>query len=115
VSRSFCHWLRAAEHRTSAVVDDPPIEQALIQVKLKSTEGMLRYPSMLNEQFDTFSHLIESADTAPTQAMLAVFAGLDERLAAELSKWRSVTETDIPALNAQAVSEKVGPVVVRAE
>jgi photosystem II stability/assembly factor-like uncharacterized protein len=92
-----------------------PIEQALIQVKLKSSEGMLRYPSMLNEQFDTFSHLIESADTAPTQSMLDVFAGLDKRLAAELAKWRAVTETDIPALNAQVASGQVPPVVVRAE
>ena len=27
-----------------------PIEQQLTQVKLKSSEGMLRYPVMLNEQ-----------------------------------------------------------------
>jgi photosystem II stability/assembly factor-like uncharacterized protein len=92
-----------------------PIEQALIQVKLKSTEGTLRYPSMLNEQFDSFSHVIENADTAPTQPMLDVFARLDQRLGVELGRWRAVTETDIPALAAQAASENVPPVVVRME
>ena len=114
--------LEAGDHGKSllATVDQlektmASIEQALIQVKLKSTEGNLRYPSMLNEQFDTFSHLIENADAAPTQSMLDVFAGLDKRLGAELARWRVVAETDIAALNAQAASENVPPVVVRVE
>ncbi|HYM61703.1 MAG TPA: glycosyl hydrolase [Thermoanaerobaculia bacterium] len=90
-----------------------PIEQELTQVKLKSSEGTLRYPSMLNEQFDTFIHMIENADTAPTQPMLDVYDGLQKRLAAQLAKWKAITATDLPALDAMARKENVPLVIVR--
>jgi hypothetical protein len=78
--------------------DMAPVEAQLTQVKLKSSEGTLRYPVMLNEQFDTFRALIENADAAPTQSMLDVFAGLDQRLNAALSQWNALLKTEAPAL-----------------
>src|SRR5262249_38385007 len=78
--------------------DMAPVEAQLTQVKLKSSEGMLRYPVMLNEQFDTFRAMIENADAAPTQPMLDVFADLDKRLNAALAQWSTLLKSEGPAL-----------------
>jgi photosystem II stability/assembly factor-like uncharacterized protein len=84
-----------------------PIEAQLIQVKMKSSEGNLRYPNMLNEQFDTFRATIESADAAPTQQHYAVFEGLRHRLDEQLQKWKHLIDTALPALNDQMRQEGV--------
>jgi len=76
-----------------------PIEAQLIQVKMKSSEGNLRYPNMLNEQFDTFRQSVESADAAPTQQQLAVYEKFRRRLDAELDKWKALLEKGLPELN----------------
>jgi hypothetical protein len=52
------------------------IEQKLIQVNMKGSEGNLAFPNMLNERFDTFSHAIEFGDTEPTKPQLDVFQTL---------------------------------------
>ena len=76
-----------------------PIEQELIQVKMKSSEGNLRYPNMLNEQFDTLSHTVDGADGAPTEPELTVYQGLNARLQKQLQLWQAVMNEDVPALN----------------
>ncbi len=48
-----------------------PVEAALIQVKMKSSEGNLRYPNELNEQYASFNDLIQGVDGAPTRAAVA--------------------------------------------
>jgi photosystem II stability/assembly factor-like uncharacterized protein len=76
-----------------------PIEAELIQVKMKSSEGNLRYPSKLNEQFDTFRATIDSADAAPNQQQLAVFEKLRNRTDEQLAKWQHIVDSEVPALN----------------
>ena len=44
-------------------------------------------------------NVTDSADTAPTAAEEAVFTELDQRLEAQLAKWRDVLAKDVPALN----------------
>ncbi len=61
----------AMEHKMSDV------EQKLIQVNMKGSEGTLAFPSMLNEAFDTFSRLIDSRDREPTKPQMDVFALLE--------------------------------------
>jgi hypothetical protein len=74
------------------------IEEKLIQVKMKSSEGNLVYPNQLNEEFYTFSHVIE-ADAAPTEPQLAVFAMLDKRLNEQLQSWAQLKQQDVPKIN----------------
>ena len=81
-----------------------PVEATLTQVKLKSSEGTLRYPVMLNEQFDTFRAMIENADAAPTQSMLDVYASLNSRLSAALTQWNALLKNEVPALDAADVA-----------
>jgi hypothetical protein len=92
-----------------------PVEATLTQVKLKSSEGTLRYPVMLNEQLDTFRMMIENADTAPTQSMLDVYASLENRLNAALAQWNALLKNEVPALDEAAKKENLPLIVVKTE
>jgi hypothetical protein len=74
------------------------VEQKLIQVSMKSSEGNLVYPNQLNEEFYTFSRTIE-ADAAPTQPQEEVFKLLDSRLEEQLKAWAQIKTTDVPRIN----------------
>ena len=76
-----------------------PVEEKLIQVKMKSSEGNLRYPNMLNEQYASFNDLIQGVDGAPTVQQALVFEELHGRLEAQLSSWRQIEGAEVPALN----------------
>jgi hypothetical protein len=75
-----------------------PIEGRLLQVKMAASEDNLRYPNMLNEQYDTFSATLDSEDFSPTESQRQVYAYLHGQLADELAKWRAVAGTELPAL-----------------
>jgi len=75
------------------------IEEQLVQVNSKSSEDQANYPTMLNSKLGHLQSLVDSADTAPTVAESAVFSDLDQRLEAQLTKWREVLTKDLPALN----------------
>src|SRR5262249_38683478 len=75
------------------------IEQKLIQVNMKSSEGNLAFPSMLNERLDTFSHTIENGDTQPTQGQLNVFQMLNSQLNEQLKKWAQLKAEDVPRVS----------------
>ena len=72
-----------------------------MQVKMKSSEGNLRYPNMLNEQYATFNDIVQSVDGVSTTQQLLVFDELHGRLTTQLNAWQEVTRTEIPALNEQ--------------
>jgi hypothetical protein len=75
------------------------IEEELIQVNGKSTEDFANYPTKLESKLAYLQNVTDSADTAPTAAEQAVFGELDQRLEAQLAKWRDVLAKDVPALN----------------
>jgi hypothetical protein len=77
-----------------------PIEARLVQVKMAASEDNLRYPNMLNEQYDTFSATLDSEDFGPTESQRQVYAYLHGELTAELSKWRALSDSDLPAFQA---------------
>jgi hypothetical protein len=75
------------------------VEEQLIQVKLKSTEGNLRYPNMLNEELATFAAFIDVADNAPTTQQQDVYKYLSQKTDEEVVKWEQIRNRDVPALN----------------
>jgi hypothetical protein len=83
----------ALEHKVSDV------EQQLIQVNMKGSEANLAFPSMLNEQFDNFSRLIDSGDREPTKPQLDIFASLNGRLDEQLKKWNAIKQDDLPKVS----------------
>ena len=75
------------------------VEQKLIQVNMKGSEANLAFPSMLNEQFDNFSRLIDSGDREPTKPQLDIFASLNGRLDEQLKKWNAIKQDDLPKVS----------------
>ena len=76
-----------------------PVEETLMQVKMKSSEGNLGFPNMLNEQYASFNELVQDVDGAPTAQQLLVMDELHNRLGAQLSQWQAIVRSDVPALN----------------
>ncbi len=76
-----------------------PVEEELIQVKMKSTEGNLSFPNKLNEALDSLSHSEDATDSAPTAQMYQVFELINHRLEAQLAQWQEILNKDLPALN----------------
>ena len=74
------------------------IEEKLIQVNMKSSEGNLVYPNQLNEEFYTFSRVIE-ADAVPTQSQEQVYKMLDGRLTEQLKGWAQIKTDEVPKIN----------------
>ncbi len=77
-----------------------PAEEQLMQVNMKGSEGNLAFPNMLNESFDTFSHVIEGADSAPTQSQYDAYKTLNDRLDEQLKKWAQIKKDEVPKVAA---------------
>ncbi len=79
-----------------------PVEETLIQVNMKGSEANLAFPNMLNEQLDSLSSAIQAGDSAPTRQQYEVYKLLRGQLDQQLTAWKQLVSTDIPAFN-QAV------------
>ncbi len=94
------------------------IEEELIQVNSKASEDELNYPTKLNSKFGYLQNAVDSADAAPTEGELGVFAALDAQLESQLAQWRDALSKDLVALN-DAVRKSsiplVAPVAASAE
>ena len=75
------------------------VEQQLIQVNMKGSEANLAFPNMLNERFDSFSHVIDAGDNAPTKPQLDVFQMLSSQLEEQLKKWGQIKSEDVPKVS----------------
>ena len=75
------------------------VEEKLIQVKLKSSEGNLRYPNMTNEQWASFAALVDAADATPTEQQKQVFQYLSQQTDENVAQWEQIRKSDVPALN----------------
>ncbi len=84
-----------------------PVEQQLIQVNMKASEANLNFPNVLNEQYDSFIHTLDSSDNAPTEAEVALAQTLSSELDAQLAKWKQILARDVPALNQQIQRENI--------
>ncbi|MDQ2867073.1 MAG: glycosyl hydrolase [Verrucomicrobiota bacterium] len=76
------------------------VEEELIQVNMKSSEGNLVFPNKLNERFDSFSHVIDGAFATPTQPQYALFKELSSELDAQLGKWAELKKDEVPKVSA---------------
>ena len=76
-------------------------------MKMAASEDNLRYPNMLNEQYDTFSATLDSEDFGPTESQRQVYAYLHGELNHVLTQWRAVSDTDLPAFQSLMQSHGV--------
>ena len=89
-----------------------PVERKLIQVDMKSSEGNLNYPTVLNEMFDTFRASVESADSAPTQQQFEMYDFLNKQLEEQLAAWKQIQQSDLAQLNDAIKSANIPAVTV---
>ena len=89
-----------------------PIEDQLLQVKIKSSEASLNYPVLIDEQLHGLFFSIDSADTAPTQQQYAAFEDLSRQTAPLIAQWNQIRSTDVVALNEMMIKESVPAIYV---
>ena len=75
------------------------VEEELIQVKAKSRQDTLNYPAKLNLKIGGLAMAVGGADFAPTKAMYDVFDDVSKRAETQLTKWRAIAKTDVPAFD----------------
>jgi hypothetical protein len=89
------------------------VEEELIQVNMKSSEGNLVFPNKLNERFDTFSHVIDGANAAPTQPQQDVFKDLSSQLDAQVAKWTQIRDQDVPKISAMIAQLNLPVLIIK--
>ena len=75
------------------------IEEVLIQTKAKSSQDVLNFPIRLNNHLAALGGVVDSASTAPTQQSYEVFEMLSQQLNEQMTKWKEIVATDVPAYN----------------
>jgi photosystem II stability/assembly factor-like uncharacterized protein len=83
------------------------VEDKIIQSKMKSTEGDLRYPTMLDEQLISLNWSVDSTDAAPTDGQQQLFADLSAKLQEQLVAWDGILSRDITQFNRAAEEKKL--------
>jgi len=90
------------------------VEDKIIQSKMKSTEGDLRYPTMIDEQLIYLNWSVDASDAAPTDAQQQLFAELSAKLQEQLNLWDQILSRDLAGFNRTAEQQKLTLVDVRA-
>ena len=83
------------------------VEEKIIQTKMKSTEGDLRYPTMIDEQLIALNWSVDSTDAAPSEGQQQLFADLSAKLQEQLVAWDGILSHDLTSLNRTAEEKKL--------
>jgi len=83
------------------------LEHELINPEATASEDELNFPTKLNSKLGSLNQAVDSADAAPTEGELGVFAELDKQLDTQLARWREIASTDVPAVNAALSSANI--------
>jgi hypothetical protein len=67
---------------------------------MKSSEGNLVFPNMLNEQMYSLSRTVEYADYGPTQPQYDIFKMLSDKLDTQLKTWAQLKTDEVPKVGA---------------
>jgi photosystem II stability/assembly factor-like uncharacterized protein len=89
-------------------------EEQLIQVKARSSQDTLNYPTMLNAKLSFLAALVGGAESAPTRAQEQLCDDLAARVEAQVRAADAALAEDLPAFNALVRGAEVPAVVVPA-
>ena len=89
-----------------------PIEEQLLQVKIKSSEASLNYPVLIDEQLHNLAGSVDNADTPPTAQQEAAFESLRSQAAPLVAQWKQIESTDVVALNDMMQKQNVPAIYV---
>jgi hypothetical protein len=88
------------------------VEEVLIQTKARANEDVLNYPIRLNNYLVALGGVVESADTAPTQASYDVFNMLSKQLDEQMAKWKQIVAVDVPAYDNVVKNQQVPAIIL---
>jgi hypothetical protein len=91
------------------------VEEKVIQTRMKSTEGDLRYPTMIDEQLIYLNWSVDGTDAAPTDGQRQLFAELTGKLQEQLNQWDKILSVDLTGFTRTAEKQKIGVVGVRSQ
>jgi photosystem II stability/assembly factor-like uncharacterized protein len=91
------------------------VEEKVMQVKMKSTEGDLRYPTMIDEQLIYLSWSVDSSDAAPSEGQQQLFVKLSAELQEQLNRWDQILSLDLSGFNRAAEKQKISIIDVRSK
>lgn len=83
------------------------VEEALYQTKAKSSQDVLNFPIRLNNKLVNVAGAAGDGDNRPTDQVSQVKDELTKAIDAELSKLRTLMESDLPRFNAMLAQKKV--------
>ena len=75
------------------------METTLYQTKNRSSQDPLHYPVRLNDKLGMSMELSAEGDYPPTDQAVEVRNMLFGLIDAELTKWKTIQEQEVPALN----------------
>jgi photosystem II stability/assembly factor-like uncharacterized protein len=87
-----------------------PIEDALVNKSIQSTEDSLNFPVRLNNKLSVLGEVVESADTAPTEQSYAVYEVLSKDADAQVVKWGELKGKELAALNEEMQKKGIGAI-----
>lgn len=91
------------------------VEQALYQTKNRSSQDPLNFPVRLNDKLANLMELSADGDFRPTDQAAEVKNMLFGLIDAELSKWKSIQDEDLPEFNRLVRDSGVDAVRVKKE
>ncbi|MEK6754943.1 MAG: glycosyl hydrolase [Bacteroidota bacterium] len=91
------------------------VEEEIIQVKIKSSQDALNYPIELNNKLAGLASGVASSDSKPTKQSYEVFNELSSKLNDQLTKLKTVMESDFPAFIKLVKEQDVPAVILKPE
>jgi hypothetical protein len=83
------------------------VEETLYQTKAKSSQDVLNFPIRLNNKLVSLAGAVSDGDKRPTDQALQVKDELVGAIDGELSKLRTLMESDLARFNAMLAQKKV--------
>ena len=84
-----------------------PVEEDLIQVKMRASQDSLNFPSKLDAKLAVLAMAVDSAEAAPTAQSYELFTELEKRLEPLLNRWKEIFAKDVAALNELLQKENI--------
>jgi DNA repair exonuclease SbcCD ATPase subunit len=88
------------------------IEKTLYQTQNRSGQDPLNFPIRLNNKLSNLVGTVSSGDFPPTEQAIAVKQEISAQIDEQLSKWRALVATDLPAFNTLVKSKNIPAVVI---
>ena len=81
------------------------IENAIYEPNDMAPEDIHNYPAKIRVKLITLEHAVDSADTGPTPQEHELFQTLSEELKTQLSRWKELSETQVPAFEKTSTAQ----------